>query len=192
MARTELEMGWKDLRNALSVESVQERHECALTLSLEPELAEFVVDLRRSLGRDELANRQLDPHITVLYCGFNEPPAIAALAKIAECFRTRRVKFSILDIGVFYNRAGLLTNIHYKLDSPELHVLHVEALEAYKHAGFQFQTPHVGEAYTPHISIFDRLAMPKTIQMLVNLPPKLVGHYAGNCHLIGELDTRTR
>jgi 2'-5' RNA ligase len=184
-------MSWPKLRNALNVESIHDTHECALTLSLDPELAGFVVGQRKLLGRDDLIDRQLDPHITVLYCGFEDPPAMASLAVIAECFHSRNVEFQIRDIGVFYNRAGLLTNVHYSLESPQLHVLHSDILDAYKQAGLKLHTPYVGRHYTPHISIFDRLAMPKTVSMLLEMPPRLHGHVAGGCHLIGEKDVRS-
>lgn len=184
-------MRWSRLRNALNVESIHDPHECALTLSLESELAGFVIGQRKLLGREDLIERQLDPHITVLYCGFKDPSALATLAVIAERFHPCSVEFQIRDVAVFYNRAGLLTNVHYALESPQLHSLHNEVLEAYKQAGFPLSTPYVGQHYKPHISIFDRLAMPKTVSMLLEKPPRIQGHLAGGCHLIGERDTRS-
>ena len=184
-------MSWPKLRNALNVESIHDTHECALTLSLESELAGFVVNQRKQLGRDDLIDRQLDPHITVLYCGFKDPAALGALAGIADRFHERTVEFEIRDIAVFYNRAGLLTNVHYSLESPQAHELHNEVLDAYRQEGFQVHTPYVGLHYTPHISIFDRLAMPKTVSMLIEKPTRLKGRHAGGCHLIGERQPRS-
>lgn len=183
-------MNWLRLHNALDTGAIDEVHECALVLSLEEGLRERVNRERQLFGDDKLLQRQLDPHITLLYCGFQPPAQLKRLDELGAGFVAREIEFQVKDVSIFYNRAGLLTNVHYTVESAGLHALHRELLAAYRDAGFQMHTPYVGDHYTPHISIFDRLVMPKTVSTLFKPPNTDETHRAGGCHLVGEKQRR--
>ena len=181
-------MDWLPLRNALHPKKIQGLYECALVLSLSPELREFVNSQRLLFRSPELDSGQLDPHITVLYCGYQNHDAIGVLYRLAEEHNTKVATFKIKDVNSFSNQSGVLTNIHYRIESEHLQELHATLLESFVREVGNVQTPFVGTLYSPHISIFNRIAMARRDTTLIfSVPNKSIRRIAGGCHLVGEL-----
>ncbi len=182
---TAVTMAWKQLGNVLRPADDAGLHECAIVLSLEPALRREILRTRRGFGSGMVAN-QLEPHITLLYCGVREAAEIARLAAIAARHAIREVEFAIMGIGHFTNATGQVTNLHYGLGSPALHALHGELAGAYADAGFAPCTPYAGARYYPHISLFDRVVLEGADAGRVPLPTHTGPYRAGGAHLIGE------
>jgi 2'-5' RNA ligase len=180
-------MEWIPLRNALSSEDIRGTQECALVLSLSHELCDFVNSQRSLSGFPDLACRQLDPHITVLYCGYQTPDAIQVLCQLAKAHRSKVVNFEIKEVHCFSNRSGVLTNIHYQIESEQVRELHAALLEASIQNVGPPQTPYVGSLFSPHISIFDRVATQLLAPAHFSIPNGSIRRIAGGCHLVGEL-----
>lgn len=182
-------MVWKRLGNVLRRTESTALHECAIVLSLDAALHRRILRARRAFG-SALAANQLEPHITLLYCGVRGSDEIVRLEAIAQRFSVREVEFGIMGMGQFSTAAGVITNLHYRLDSTSLHALHAEIVLAYSDAGFAHCTPYVGPRYQPHISLLDRVVVRDADETGVEagagaaLPS---GRYrAGGAHLIGE------
>jgi len=180
---------WKPLRNEMTPGVLDDTHECAIVLAVQPDFAAYVDEQRQLFGSVELIARQLDPHITVMYCGYQEPKDLRVRSQFAAQFNAIEVEFHVTQVGAFYNRSGLLTNIHYCIESESLRSLHQTILEEYLALFGRTHTPYVGAQYTPHVSIFDRVAMPKTAISLFARPPERVAWRAGGAHLVGERKT---
>jgi 2'-5' RNA ligase len=178
-------MVWNQLGNALRAPGDAVLHECAIVLSLEPALQDLVLRARRRFASAMAAN-QLEPHITLLYCGVRGPAEIARLSAIAERHAMREVEFRVDGVGQFSNAAGVVTNLHYRVESPALHALHADVVAAYSDAGFVPRTRYQGALYRPHISILDRVIL-SPADMDDGLPLGSAGpHRAGGAHLVGE------
>ena len=174
------------LRNRLNLDAISDTHECALVLSVEPELHNHVIVERHRFANDEVIARQLDPHITLLYGGFQPPEVLRQMEQLAISLATARVSFEIGDIATFSNRNGFITNIHFRVHSEQLHALHLDALRRYGELGLKLQTAYAGPHYVPHMSVYDRILLPKNITTMISRPPCTRSYQAGACHLVGE------
>lgn len=177
-------MTWQPLSNVLHLHDSNVKHECAIVLSLDPTLRNSVESARRESSWAAVAGDQLDPHITLLYCGVRQGSELADIIALARRFSSREVEFRLSGVGTFRDRRGRITNIHYQVTSEQVEAFHREVLEAYRLMGMDFRTPYVGSAYVPHISIFDRLTA--SLDSPDVRSPLPGAHRAGCCHAIGE------
>jgi len=173
------------LRNRLAVERIGAVHECAIVLAVDAGLREQVEAERRRFGSEQVVERQLDPHITLLYGGFQPPATLRRLDALARAFAGEEIEVVLDGVDVFANRNGFITNIHYRIRSDALYALHRAALRGFAELSLPLQTSYVDAHYVPHLSIFDRVLLPKDLTTLMTLPERR--HWrAGGCQLIGE------
>ncbi|RSZ58877.1 2'-5' RNA ligase family protein [Massilia atriviolacea] len=180
-------MNWISLRNRLRTDELTEVHECALVLSVDQTLVDHVTAQRHRFGTDDVIARQLDPHITLLYGGFQPPEVLRQLETLATELAPAQAEFQVSSVGTFTNRNGFVTNVHFRVESGQLHDLHMRALHRYAELGLRLQTSYVGAQYVPHLSIFDRILLPKNMGTMMSTPPGGQRFRAGACHLVGEL-----
>lgn len=157
---------------------------CALALCVEPGLAAHVAAARRHYALAQPWSPQLDPHITVLYCGVQPPAVLHRLAVLAAHFSADAVDVTLDRAAAFSNPDGQVVNVHFRLHSAALLALHRAALRAYLDLGLVLQTPYAGAAYVPHLSVLDRIRWPAPAP-LPAMPAQLDWR-AGGCQLIVE------
>lgn len=179
-------MKWRELSNKLVVEQVNRMHECALVLDIEQELASHVRSERDRLMAGLDMRHQLDPHITVFFGGIQSPDALLVLARLAKDFESEELDFSIDGMGAFRDQGGTVKNIHFRVSSPRLQSMHEEVMSRFVNLGMSLPTPYIGERYSAHVSVFDRIEVPAPMAGMLKLPALDRHFWAGGCQLIGE------
>jgi 2'-5' RNA ligase len=145
--------------HALGRLDVAQWYEAALVFGLPAELSSYVEGLRETLPIGVPAPAQIAPHLTVLYVG--RWPA-AALAAYVDALRTLEARVEVeLDAFDIFVSGDVITNVHLACrKSPSIEALHRRAIATCRAAGWTPRTPYLGDAYRPHISIFDGLTIP--------------------------------
>ena len=161
-------------------------YEGALVFGLSAALNARIEAIRASIPCRAPEALLLAPHLTVLFLG--RWPG-AQLDEFRRALRTLSAKVEVVmnELGVFEN-AHAITSIHVRATAAtEARALHDHAVEECRRAGWQPQTPFVGDAYLPHVTLVDGICEPFSRRRELTCAAPSFGTVAlSDLHIIGK------
>lgn len=143
------------------------RYESALVFGLPDALNDYVEELRRELALPAPSEDMLAPHLTVLFVGHWTAETLEYYRRAIASLAPVRVEVVFSKLGFFGTREGI-SNVHLAVESERgLRSLHAKAIVECAAAGWTPQTDFLGPRYSPHVSVFDRLALPASLGSVI-------------------------
>lgn len=157
---------------AVELPAPRERYESALVFLLPEPATQWICALRAEFDLAAPPEHQLIPHMTLLYLGHMSGTDLLEVQQQLAVLAAPAIQAVPTRFGTF-RRDGRVCNVHVRMESAAVQGLHARALGQCESLPWFSRRGYVGDRYTPHVSVCDRIDVPDEDLRLPEFRPPL-------------------